>query len=627
MTGLVTPAGFGVMLVWTALVAASWVGWGSAAARWAGCRRVGVGLRASWGLAITVFLGGVLNATRTSYTPLVALLVFGGDLILVVFLFKVRRSMRRWAMRRWSWQRAVAVLPVVIALGYGAVVLAGSLATDTETVNGYDDPGLYLLMPQKMLHAGAAIDPLNIRRLSTFGGYSFLQAQIGVIGQETHAFVVDMGLAPLLLVLLLIDETRVGRRRWMIVPLAAVCWLYPMPRLNTMAEWVMAVTTLATLRTMLLADRLTVVKDGRTRRRLLIVAAVTATAGCTFRDNLIALPPLFFGFYFIVRFISGSVPRRTTAVETLLVLTTGVVCLMPWSLALYQAAGSPLYPLFKGNDPVGIIGYAGDMTAEFRRDVVIGTLGLTPFLLLYLPAILIIAYRRWTAAMLLIAIVSTCVMTIYAYPTDDPVSYERFCLPALTAVALYGMAVGLRRRPWVVCATLVWAGALLLTPARWPWVTICRQCATAVRAVSQEPTLYHPDLRRAYADLQQAIPPWAIVASAIDYPTLFDLGRNPVDSMDVPGAAIRGEWPFDKGPEALQRFFAEQGVQYVVWRDFRQADGLYGRAMWEQLLHGGEGNALTMLDFMQNLDRLAHTRALVYDHDGFRAIKISSESR
>ena len=76
------------------------------------------------------------------------------------------------------------------------------------------------VLPLRMLEAGAALDPLNLRRLLTYGGYAFLQAQVGVVGSEANAYVVDPGLASVLIVMLLAGlRQRRGAGRWVVVVL------------------------------------------------------------------------------------------------------------------------------------------------------------------------------------------------------------------------------------------------------------------------------------------------------------------------------------------------------------------------------------------------------------------------
>jgi hypothetical protein len=41
-------------------------------------------------------------------------------------------------------------------------------------LNGNDDQAAYLIFPKKILATGTLIDPFSLRRLTTFGGYSYL---------------------------------------------------------------------------------------------------------------------------------------------------------------------------------------------------------------------------------------------------------------------------------------------------------------------------------------------------------------------------------------------------------------------------------------------------------------------
>ena len=176
---LVPSHTFALPFLWGLFVLASWAGWGYWLGRWflGKGREPDPSLCIGWGLCGMLVIGGVLNAARLCSPAMLSALVVIGSVGAIPLLRRQWNAIRRdphGATRAW-----LNMLPLVI---WGSVVLAGSLDWTISEINPADDLANYLMYPVKMLQTGAAIDPFNIRRLSTFGGFAFLQAVIGVVG-------------------------------------------------------------------------------------------------------------------------------------------------------------------------------------------------------------------------------------------------------------------------------------------------------------------------------------------------------------------------------------------------------------------------------------------------------------
>ncbi|MDB5325961.1 MAG: hypothetical protein JWM57_1530 [Phycisphaerales bacterium] len=611
------------LLLWILLILTSWIGWGEAARRVCRVRRIDLGLRAAWGMAITALIGGPLNAAEfCSPWVLIAITLCGAGFAVPLLIDGIQRARRHPAT---SIERALPLLPIVVV---GLFFLISSMSALDGGINLIDDASFYFTLPIRMLETGAAIDPLNGRRLSTFGGYAFLQAQVGVVGTEWAAFVVDRGLSSVVTVMLLVG---IGNRRhawrWAACVSAAICWLFPVYRTsaNCMAAMAITAMVLGTLRTVLLADQ-------RPTRRLplLIMAAVMATAACTFRDNILALPPLFFAIYFAHRAWRSVQPMRDLAMEAGLVIATGLLALLPWSIALFRACGSFLYPLMKGNQRDPSFTFAPASMASVDRLVVAARLLASPtFLLVYLPIVFLIFRKQWTALWMFIAAVLMSGLTAYEFPIADLGWLERFCVPALLGIGLYGVDLAIRpvaashrknAATAVVAATIV---ALLLWPWDWSAAYFRNKGKAFVDSVTTPFRFASPEAVKAYAAMQKSIPQGAVVASALDYPTLLNFARNPIYCIDIPGAATKtGIWPYRQGVYALRDFLREQGVQYVAFQEFGQAEGLHSPPQWINLMPKHDRTAERMLDMMATVEALAKVSPVVHHQDGLVAFKV-----
>ena len=607
------------LFAWSLGVLLSWVGWGRLAARWAvGRRRVDSGLCAAWGMAILVAIGGVLNATKLCSRPAVIGLTMAGIALAVPAIVKTfRRAARspKLALRR--------LLPTLPVIAGGTFLMLASIGMIAVIINWIDDPSFYMTLPLRMLESGAAEDPLNGRRLLTFGGYAFLQTQVAASGVIDAACVTDLGLANLVVAMLLLGLPRRGGARWAVIGLVLLAWVYPWPRLNTMAGTTLTATVLALWRTVRLADHSRTMRRGR----LLMTAALVATAAATFRANVVVLPPAFFALYFADRLARSPEAWRSVAREAATVLFVGVVALAPWSVALYRAAGSLLYPLMAGNQRDPYYSFAGSgMTVADRLGTLGRTLASPAFVLVSLPLIVLAWRRQWTGVWLYAAALVTSAATIWAFPTADPPWLERFCVPTLLAAALVGMDATLRwNRTRAVGAALASAVAGLLM---WPGATTVAMTDDYVRATrivlsGADPLPQLSQARLAYTEAQSRVPPGVTIASATDFPVLFDFGRNPILCVDSPGYATRfGLWPYGKGPDAMRRFLIEQGAEYVAFADFDAQPGMYTRWWWRQAAGRGDRVGPRMLDMMDNLEALWRQSTHVYERDRMRLLRL-----
>lgn len=91
-----------------------------------------------------------------------------------------------------------------------------------------------------------------------------------------------------------------------------------------------------------------------------------------------------------------------------------------------------------------------------------------------------------------------------------------------------------------------------------------------------------------YADVQASLPAGAKVATASDYPHLFDLTRNDVLSLDVlgsvsppPGMPLRGT------AREITHYLREEGFAFVVATDPARSTCLYNREVWQSHLARG----------------------------------------
>lgn len=628
----VPPQPFVFPFLWGLCVLASWIGWGYWIGRWilGKGREPDASLCAGWGLCGMLVIGGVLNAARLcSPAMLSALVVIGliGTLPLLLRHGSAIRDDPSGATRAW-----LKVMPLVI---WGAIILAGSVDWTIGEINPADDLANYLMYPVKMLQTGAAIDPFNIRRLSTFGGFAFLQAVIGVVGTEKNAFLLDIGLGSVVVVILLAGAIRQMRGPvWAIYLVAATCWLYWMPRVNTMAAWIGTATVLTMLRTFLLREG---EDSSAVRGRLWVALAMSAAACCSLRANYLPVPVLFLAAAIVWEGFAHRRAFRSLGGDVLVLGASFVAMLLPWSLALREAAGSMLYPLFKGNHRGEFFFYSSNLPLT-RRLVSAAEMMLSPKLARLVPCLLVLPFvRAWPVLWLYLAALVTTAATTLAFSNSEIEAISRYTVPLLLAPALFGIATLLSTPARGRARYGTWAGVacaiLLLGDAPVSLLEIPRhQWSAASVAWSDDLPAFPPPFYGRYAAMQQSIPSGASVASVVDFPSLWDFRRNHIVCLDFPGAAVpRAKMPFFQGDAALLGYLRSEGIDYLAYNDFQQSRGMYHRDWYASLVHHPEIQpmnrvAVHMLDFMANVDTLAMTQPLVFDQWGIRVLRINDRA-
>ena len=199
--------------LWIALILLSWVGWGSVVAivlfpR----RRLDWGLRAAFGMATVLAIGGVMGAARwVSSGSMVALVTLG----LIALGLDGARFGKIDVRRAWAFVRRsspVTWMGLVFVWGCLFVRVVGSVADNTA--NKFDDLISYFELPVQFLGSGTLDEPFSLHRILSLGGQPFLGAMVLARGTVWNLHAVDGGLAYAVLFGLVLGHTRLPSRPW-----------------------------------------------------------------------------------------------------------------------------------------------------------------------------------------------------------------------------------------------------------------------------------------------------------------------------------------------------------------------------------------------------------------------------
>ncbi|HEY5147091.1 MAG TPA: hypothetical protein VII82_10005 [Polyangiaceae bacterium] len=589
---------YGQAVLWTALLLASFVGWGSVVSL---CVAPGTrhdwGLRAGWGVAICVFLGGWLCLTHlASRVGLIALVGTGVAACFTSILMHGVRAWRRFSITRLRLRVVLAVgrpgPMVLVAIAYGAAAFLALATLGDRSFNQYDDPSLYMLLPERLVQTGSLFDPFAARRIPVMGGHVLLHALFLAVASPFYLNVVDGGLCVLVVMALLVGLTKGALKRGNVAPLAFVVLLFfalRSVRVNTgsIFSGLVAIATLYRTVRAPLATAASAPPWPMEKRRVALLAAVAATT-FLLRLSLLGAALSFVALILASDFLTTvRRPWEWKSLRTFvlaLAIAGGVVGLvtLPWSIDLHESCGTFFFPFGKNNlsPAVAFVSPLGwnDTIERLISIVLIGMpLGsLVPFLLAGLTPL---GGRRRNDLVALTLSAILCMMSLSraAFSTEDT---SRYVFASVVSVALVA-AASIRRSGTL--ATLVAVGVAVHVATysgEWNsvWKTRLSQLHTAF---IETPAARAPwyDLDRDYRDVQAHVRPGATMAVAVSDGFRFDFVRNKTFTFDSLGAmGPKPGWPLHKGPRALAEYLRDSGVNYVISCDFDGPGCFYNRS-------------------------------------------------
>ena len=292
------------------------------------------------------------------------------------------------------------------------------------------------------------------------------------------------------------------------------------------------------------------------------------------------------------------------------------VALLPWMIMGFLSSGSPLFPLFQGNNNLAFNPQGMPGPLLFRLTPVI-------HMMLYravLPLLLcLLAAPIWRPGLATMAVSLSAALTSFALAyglnlAPDAMTIPRYVQPLLLSAALAALMTGVfsPRGRWaaVAMAAIIF---MLDLPER------VNGIAKHVAALRRDQVVKLPVTSRVvanYRDGQQLIPEGKRVLVCVDLPFLFDHERNPIWTVDFPHSASPPPGlPYRRPPEETKRYLRALGVDYLIFQDFSNGLDLYNRGVWKRLETGAVAlsriQAPFCLDFFDTVDRLSASETIL----------------
>jgi len=635
--------------IWGLCVIVSWAGWGSLLRQVLGIsdrRSADWGMRAGWGAATTIAIGGVLNLCRISTQPVLIALVLIGLLKEVTGLIT---RFRHWLPRYRLWKSSPKFLdrrtakarrrlipailfigPCVLALGF---LYTGSVHQPFG-LNPYDDFLAYLVFPLRMLQTGTLIEPFSQRRLVTFGGHSFLMATLFSGSSADMAFTLEEGMCPIVVAGLIYGflRPRTARKFFFAGLLIYISFITRVPRVNTMSSATGVMLFLTLFRTFALENR----APSQQRKRIGWATVIVVAAIGSLRVNFLIAGFVALMLSRIFVKIDRSVVDRLkdAAIDS----AKACIFLMPWSLLLFISSRTFFYPLMKGNERnfymfartnfalLPLLGWIGDYWSS--RAV-----------LLLLAPVLLLAFSplrkcRGSRAALIFAagaLVASFITLAGAPPAiNNLTDIYRWTFPMLFSMSLAALSI-MTTAPIVtnrLISSVLAALGLVLLAARAGAVTYLWQINVASMTSAAPSQLLFLLHQADSHDLQDAIPQGASFLAILNYPNLLDYRRNEIYNADMllPYGPYPGT-PFFQGPDALKRYLESLNIHYVAAVDFDEDHtSWYSRPNdLNRVIHSNPAFYMMksyFFDYMSNIDTLEHRGQVLFHQNGLRVFRL-----
>jgi hypothetical protein len=615
------PIQYGAVFCWAMTVLLGMIGLGRLVALAVGgdsARKAGWGLHAVWGAGVYLFVGGLLGVFGLCGQIGITLVIGLGFGIFIWTLFRGwRPAWNDFAAVSWSAWPAFAVVALTFATGL----------YQQTCVSEADDFPAYFNFCDKLLETGSFGDPFSWRRLASLGGHTLLQCSVLAHASWANAQAFEVALCPAILLGLILGFRKGAlARSWLGLFLGLIAVTTPILRANTTSHLTGVVFAMGLFSTLDLIER------GKTgRRRLYAVAGMVAAGLCTLRAPYIPAACGAIGLFWLGSWMKERRPLRKTLIEAACWGGSLFVALLPWMIMAFVSSGSPLFPLFQGNNNLAFNPQRVDMPFFSASNSV--------FQMIVYPAILplllcLLAALSWRSSIAARAVSISAVLTslVVAYGLNlapDAMTIPRYVQPLLLASALGALITtavspGSRFVAAAIAALLpltslserghnlayslqtLWFGGGTMMPASFSCAAVCCR------------------------DAQALIPEGKRALVCVDFPFVFDHRRNPIWIIDFPNAASPPPGlPFRKPPEEMKRYLRDLGVDYIIFQDFSKGASIYSREYWEKY---GKWKipllrieAPYCLDFFDTIDRLASSEATLGRAGNLTVIQLKPE--
>jgi len=633
--------------LWGIVILFSLVGWGSVVSRVLFPKyRIDWGQKVAWGIAFSIFVGGILNVTWAISTTTILVYLGVGLLYWLFDAFKTKLSgIGSLRNRIYDYRKdkivviGIFVIFFLLLLQYGGWVSAKAFdyRDDIQAFNWHDDFHGYFVFPKKMLQTGSlGPDPFSERRIvSCLGGNYFLHTFILSMLSVKNLNLIDPGLGIIIAVGLLLGYFKnKGTPKRAAVFILLFLLLTPIPKVNTTALMIPLALFLSFCRTL---DWKGLETGGFIVNAFII--ALLAAAICSLKSTFIPTCAILFILSYFFYIIESKTKTKAICEFFTATILVGVF-LLPWMISMYQSSGTLLYPLLGK-------GYHGSVYGTFLPP----TTGLTTslairllryqFSRLYIFSLLVLSFvsfvsrpanpaRRGASLSISISAILGAPIMLITARIPHPRYYFSYVFAAIIILMMSALSntevknKG-RFRNYATAFTVILTAGIILGhnwySAQW-WYSPRSYYSWSIENIKAgvaNPPFISDEVVLRHRKMQQSIPQGETVLTRLAYPFLLDFKRNRIFIADWPGgASLPPGIPAFKGAEALANYLTSKSIRYVAYSYGDEA--LFWKKRFGKRVYQGHPRIRTeaqhAFDFQDNLKQLGKTRKRIYD-DGY----------
>lgn len=644
---------------WALAVAESYFGWGYLLNLLVAPRvRAPWSLRACWGIALLLAIGGPLLLASVANGAVLVGLVYVGIGLLLLGVYRERPGIVCSAAQlpRSFLRNAPLLLALGFCLVFLGVLFVGSVVHPATWYFADDGPA-YLAFVRGVLVNGTIDQPFSIRSLQAYGGQTFLQAMVVAKSSVQHLNVFDRGICTLLVAVLLLSGLTFQRIRPKLFVSLPVLVLVTLPdwRANSASAmsgvllffamystlaWLHRVPEISPLARNILMGSL---GAGLGALRIQYIAPVVAMLIYTNASDTLPL---------VGSPWKQALRKPASALSGVIAVTVGA--LAPWVLLSYRTFRTPMFPLFKGNYHLAWRDLGGSNNAlSTARSLWDGTLNVQPLeaLPFFVVGALLLRIRENRRALRaqLFALAVGAIFFAIGSSNVTPNHGVHGLIPLLVASTLVVIAVGLPQTTWSPplpsdrgaaywsVVALVFGSLLHVHHTQESTQKLGTQLLMDIETNlyrSEAAPKYAADRRltRRYRAAQAHVPSAAKLAVMVDEPHRLDFDRNRIVILDIPGAVSPspGLPMFSNNPTGVIGYFRKQSIRYLLMVAPACSMELYREDSWAAHWHGEStelrGLSRLMFDAFGWMKDLRVNHKVIYDRGGLILIDLGSKS-
>jgi len=608
-------------VLWGLVVLISFVGWGRKLLRTLKLADNSWPLQATFGLALLISIGGLLNLLFLARPAIVLLLIALGFFWGARSMLEETKKIFRAATSTLTSREATPILRVLTlaTLLFVALRLLGEARPWSHNFQHHDDFQAYLTHPLRMLQTGTfGPEPFNARRLSSLGGQAFLQTTMAVALPLNSVRFADSGICLLIVLGLALSYARrfklnLSQQAFVLFAIAAL----PPPAVNTTT---MLVGTCLFFSLTLTLEKLGGAENPAEGRRAIAAVSILAAAILASKSTLGLCAVILILGFFIWKIWRGNV--FVAIGEALALGGIITILLLPWMILSYRSSGTLFFPYFgRGFEASSYSGSLAPVTFEmFARDVLVAfRFGwFWPLLLTFFAPGNIL--KRPIFGALIVGTFASYIAVISGLQWF-PFDHFRYIYPSLYVIFILGLihALGTKlaqRNVWVAgLIAAIWFGPFWMSPVG--WLRTYYIYAKTLTFGHRDCALFTNEEKQSILNAQNAIPVGSPVLCKVELPFLLRFDRNQIDLIDIPGSSSPPPGiPLQSDAEAVAQYLEMQGIRYVMYSYWNGA-GFDPRDLKTRLEPGVPkwyGTvAKASLNFRSKLAQLGSTRRHLYD--------------